>query len=46
MITKLLNLTFKKEFLKYKHVEPKKISDILSLNKYIKKKVFHNVSNL
>ena len=46
MITKLLNLTFKKEFLKYKHVEPKKISDILSLNKYIKNKVFHNVSNL
>ena len=46
MISKLLNLTFKKEFLKYKHVEPKKINDILSLNKFIKKKVFHNVSNL
>ena len=39
MISKLLILISKKEFTKYKFIEPKKITDILKLNKLIKSKI-------
>ena len=39
MISKLLILISKKEFTKYKFIEPKKITDILKLNKLIKSKL-------
>ena len=39
LLKKLLNLLGKKEFKKYKFIEPKNITDILTLNKYIKSKI-------
>ena len=39
MINKLSKLMHKKEFIKYKFIEPKKITDILKLNKLIKSKI-------
>ena len=39
LLKKLLNLLSKKEFKKYKFIEPKNITDILNLNKYIKSKI-------
>ena len=39
LLKKLLNLIDKKEFKKYKFIEPKNINDILNLNKYIKSKI-------
>ena len=42
----LLKLLTKKEFVKYKFIEPKKITDILNLNKEIKSKIINNEYNL
>ena len=39
LINKLFKLMHKKEFIKYKFIEPKKITDILKLNKLIKSKI-------
>ena len=39
LINKLLKLINKKEFIKYKSIEPKKITDILKLNKIILSKI-------
>ena len=39
LIEKLLKIVSKKEFIKYKFIEPKKITDILKLNKLIKSKI-------
>ena len=39
LINKLSKLMHKKEFIKYKFIEPKKITDILKLNKLIKSKI-------
>ena len=39
LINKLFKLIHKKEFIKYKFIEPKKITDILKLNKLIKSKI-------
>ena len=42
----LLKLLTKKEFVKYKFIEPQKITDILNLNKEIKSKIINNEYNL
>ncbi len=39
LINKLFEFINKKEFIKYKFIEPKKITDILELNKLIKSKI-------
>tara|TARA_Y100000996_G_scaffold409955_1_gene391461 strand:+ start:1832 stop:2980 length:1149 start_codon:yes stop_codon:yes gene_type:complete len=39
MIKKLSKFIHKKEFIKYKFIEPKKITDILKLNEHIKSKI-------
>ncbi len=39
LIEKLLKIVSKKEFIKYKFIEPKKITDILNLNKILKSKI-------
>ena len=39
LIEKLFKIVTKKEFTKYKFIEPKKITDILKLNKLIKSKI-------
>ena len=39
LLEKLFNFVSKKEFVKYKFIEPKKIIDILNLNKEIKTKI-------
>ena len=39
LINKLLKFMHKKEFVKYKFIEPTKITDILNLNKLIKSKI-------
>ena len=36
---KLLNLINKKEFIKYKNLKPKKISEVVNLNKYVRFKI-------
>ena len=42
LIEKLIKIVSKKEFIKYKFIEPKKIADILSLNKTLKSKIIHD----
>ena len=39
LINYLLKIVHEKEFIKYKFIEPKKINDILNLNKKIKSKI-------
>ena len=39
LIEKLFKIISKKEFIKYKSIEPKKITDILNLHKYLKSKI-------
>ena len=39
---KLFKIVSKKEFNKYKFIEPKKITDILVLNKILKSKIIHD----
>ncbi len=39
LIEKLVKIVSKKEFIKYKFIEPKKITDILNLNKTLKSKI-------
>ena len=39
LLKKLSTLLSKKEFIKYKSIEPKNITDILNLNKIIKSKI-------
>ena len=39
LIQKLLKIVSQKEFIKYKFIEPKKITDILNLNKFLKSKI-------
>ncbi len=39
LLTKLRNFVSKKEFYKYKLIEPNKITDILTLNKYVRSKI-------
>ena len=39
MLFELLDLMSKKEFLKYKYIEPKNIADIFMINKIIKSKI-------
>ena len=42
LIEKLFKIVSKKEFNKYKFIEPKKITDILNLNKILKSKIIHD----
>ena len=42
LIEKLFKIVSKKEFIKYKFIEPKKITDILNLHKYLKSKIILN----
>ena len=42
LIEKLFKIKSKKEFIKYKFIEPKKITDILNLHKYLKSKIILN----
>ena len=42
LIKKLIKIVSKKEFNKYKFIEPKKITDILNLNKFLKSKIIHD----
>ncbi len=42
LIEKLFKIVTKKEFIKYKSIEPKKITDILRLHKILKSKIFLN----
>ena len=42
LIEKLFKIVTKKEFIKYKFIEPKKITDILNLHKTIKSTIFQN----
>ena len=42
LIEKLSKIVSKKEFNKYKFIEPKKITDILNLNKILKSKIIHD----
>ncbi len=42
LIEKLFKIVSKKEFSKYKFIEPKKITDILNLNKILKSKIIHD----
>ena len=42
LIEKLSKIVSKKEFNKYKFIEPKKITDILKLNKILKSKIIHD----
>ena len=42
LIEKLFKIVTKKEFTKYKFIEPKKITDILRLHKTLKSKIFKN----
>ena len=39
LIEKLFKIISKKEYIKYKFIEPKKITDILNLNKALKSKI-------
>ena len=39
---KLFKIVSKNEFIKYKFIEPKKITDILNLNKILKSKIIHD----
>ena len=39
LIQKLLKIVSQKEFIKYKFIEPKKITDILNLHKFLKSKI-------
>ena len=39
LLKKLTKFVFKREFTKYKLIEPKKITDILQLNKYVRSKI-------
>ena len=42
LIEKLFKIVSKNEFIKYKFIEPKKITDILNLNKILKSKIIHD----
>ena len=42
LIKNLSKLLSKKEFNKYKFIEPKRITDILNLNKILKSKIIHD----
>ena len=42
MLSRLLNLISQKELIKYKSIEPKKINDILKINKIIRSKIDHD----
>ena len=42
LIEKLSKIISKKEFNKYKFIEPKRITDILNLNKILKSKIIHD----
>ena len=42
LIEKIFKIISKKEFTKYKFIEPKKITDILNLNKILKSKIIYN----
>ena len=42
LIKKLIKIVSKKEFNKYKFIEPKKITDILNLHKFLKSKIIHD----
>ena len=42
LIKKILKLISRKDFYKYKFIEPKKIDDILNLNNYIKSKIINH----
>ena len=42
LIKTLLKLVLSKKFKKYKNIEPKKINDIVSLNKYIKSQILNH----
>ena len=42
LIEKLLKIVSKEEFIKYKFIEPKKITDILNLHKILKSKIIHD----
>ena len=42
LVEKLFKIVSKKEFTKYKFIEPKKITDILNLNKILKSKIIHD----
>ena len=42
LIEKLSKIVSKKEFNKYKFIEPKRITDILNLNKILKSKIIHD----
>ncbi len=46
LIKKLLKFVSSKEFRKYKFIEPKKIDDILNLNKYITSTIFNHEKNI
>ena len=46
LIKKILKLISRKDFYKYKFIEPKKINDILNLNNYIKSKIFNHEENI
>ena len=46
LLKNLNKILLKKEFVKYKFIEPKKITDILNLNKYIKTIINQNVVKL
>jgi 1-deoxy-D-xylulose-5-phosphate reductoisomerase len=37
--TKLLNFIYSKEFIKYRRIKPKKIENIINLNKYVRLKI-------
>ena len=45
LIQHLLRILSKREFVKYKYIAPKKITDILELDKYIKSQINQNVKN-
>ena len=42
LIEKLFKIVSKKEFIKYKFIEPKRITDILNLKKILKSKIIHD----
>ena len=42
LIERLSKIVSKKEFIKYKFIEPKRITDILNLNKILKSKIIHD----
>ena len=46
LIEKLFKIVSKKEFNKYKLIEPKKITDILNIHKNLKSKIIQNEKNL